>query len=102
MAEANTQLERLAESALLKLVAPATCTLMLTLGGWGINRVTDRLDRLETLLNAQQAERLVLQRDVEMLKAQAAQRGEAISNMHDQILKLQFDTQQLQQRGQHQ
>jgi len=96
MAVATTQLERIAESALLKLVAPATCTLMLTLGGWGINRVTDRLDGLERLLNSQQAERLVLQRDVETLKASAAQDGALISSMHDQVLKLQFDVQQLQ------
>jgi cytochrome oxidase assembly protein ShyY1 len=68
MPAASTQLERLADSAVLKLVAPLTGALMLTFGTWGLNRVTDRLDRMENLLTSLQADRLVMQRDVDTLK----------------------------------
>lgn len=92
-----TQIERIAESAILKLIAPAASTLMLTVGWWGFSTLIERVGSLERAFTSQQVVVNLMQQDVSNLKAVAQQRGEIISQQHDAILQLQFDVRMLEQ-----
>lgn len=94
---ASLQIERLAESAVLKLIAPAASTLMLTVGWWGFSTLIERLSSLERAFNSQQSTVTLMQQDVGNLKALAQTRGEVIAQQHDSILQLQFDVRMLEQ-----
>lgn len=94
---ASPQLERIADSALLKLVAPIACTLLFAVGSWGISTIVDRVGRIEAAVSTQQSDLRVLQGDVKTLQGISATRGDVLSAQHDAILQLQFDVRMLEQ-----
>lgn len=88
---ASPQIENIANSALLKVLSYVVTGFVLpALLVLGI-RLIDRLDHLESMMNTQRSDYLLMQSDVQSLKGLSSVRGETLANQHDQIMALRFD-----------
>ncbi len=93
---ASPQIDRIAESAFVKIASPAVTTVLAAVViGFG-GRFIDRLDHMETLLVATQTDRATMELRLKGLEGQSSDHGAAIARQSDKVLMLEFKVEDLQ------
>lgn len=95
---ASPQLDRVAESSVYKVLAPAVLAVLLSIVGYQASRMNDRMDRVEALLIASDKAGATMELRVQRLEALVPERAAAIKQLQDKSLLLEFRVQDIEGR----
>ena len=96
---ASPQLERLADSALLKLTSSAFALILCPALLWNGARLVDRLDRVESLLAEAKADKATTELRLKALESTEQEHGADLKRLGDKVLVHDFQLNDLQRGG---
>lgn len=92
---ANPQLQRLADSAALKVLQYAVTGLMVPAVLWYGGKTLERLDRMEALLAQANVDRATTELRLQQVERQMAERAAVLNDLRDMVRRHEFELQQL-------
>jgi hypothetical protein len=92
---ANPQLQRLADSAALKVLQYVVTVIMVPAFMWYGGKVLDRLDRLESLMAQANTDRATFELRLRALEAQGPTRDTQLAKFADSLMRHELDIQRL-------